>query len=341
MKFNNEQLRVAENLSVAYDNWIQAARIGFDHRDRVVWKRVGDYEYLYRLRDRSNNGTSLGPRNAENEKFFAEYNSRRTDANHRARASMERITAEIFPIYKSLRMPMIAAEAGEILREIDTRRMLGDNRLLVVGTTAMAAYEMEAMARFIGGTGWDATDDFDLSWAADRKETLTFAGPAETPLMSMLKAVDDTYTVNQERDCQARNKKGYEVEILMAPSRAGGYPKAEPLRAVALPEQEWLLLGKPVNQVVFDRLGKPARIVAPDPRWQALLKWFISHKPDRNSKKVLKDRRQAELLVRAIREHMPQYPFDNRFAAEVPPGLESAFKDLQMAATASDIPRVE
>src|SRR3546814_17576690 len=35
----------------------------------------------------------------------------------------------------------------------------------------------------------------------------------------MLKALDPTFTINSERDFQARNAKAYEVELLVAPSR--------------------------------------------------------------------------------------------------------------------------
>ena len=35
---------------------------------------------------------------------------------------------------------------------------------------------------------------------------------------------------------------------------------------VLMTEQEWLLLGRPVDHVIGCRDGSPARIIAPDPR---------------------------------------------------------------------------
>src|SRR3546814_2434116 len=67
----------------------------------------------------------------------------------------------------------------------------------------------------------------------------------------MLKAVDPTFTVNTERTFQARNAKAYEVEILVAPSRAQTMARTDRPRPVPLPEQEWLLVGQPVDQVVI------------------------------------------------------------------------------------------
>src|SRR3546814_3935157 len=78
----------------------------------------------------------------------------------------------------------------------------------------------------------------------------------------MLKTVDPTFTINSERDFQARNARAYEVELLVAPSRAETLSDRDQPRPIPLEEQEWLLLGRPVDQVVGCRDGSPARIVA-------------------------------------------------------------------------------
>lgn len=124
----------------------------------------------------------------------------------------------------------------------------------------------------------------------------------------MLRAVDATFTVNTERTFQARNAGAYEVEILVAPSRADAMARTDRPRPVPLPEQEWLLHGKPVSRVVACRDGSPARIVAPDPRWFALQKLWMADKPQRNALKRPKDRRQGLLLLGAIADAMPHYP---------------------------------
>src|SRR3546814_8098172 len=69
----------------------------------------------------------------------------------------------------------------------------------------------------------------------------------------LLKAVDATFTVNTERSFQARNAKAYEVEILAAPSRAANMARTDRPQPIPLPEQEWLLEGRPVDQVQIGR----------------------------------------------------------------------------------------
>lgn len=160
-----------------------------------------------------------------------------------------------------------------------------------------------------------------MAWAAERRETVVVLGGLQAPLLSALKAVDATYVVNTKRPFQARNRDAYEVEVLVTPSTLDGYPPAEPIRATPLPEQQWLLRGRRVDQVVTGRDGSPARVIAPDPRWFALHKCWLAEKPGRNPLKAPKDRRQGRALLAVIRDRMPHFPIDAAFAADLPPEL--------------------
>lgn len=67
-----------------------------------------------------------------------------------------------------------------------------------------------------------------------------------------------------------------------------------------MPEQEWLLNGRRVDRVVGVRDGEAARMVAPDPRWFALQKLWLSQKPERNPQKKVKDHKQGIALLDAV-----------------------------------------
>jgi len=302
--FSDEQLRTLINLRQRYEVWMDAERrlaaMPYDLRR----KTVSGHEYLYEIFDRSGNGRSLGRIDAELEETFRLYRAEK-DAAKIQRDGAREVLDESARLYRALRLPLLSSEAGPILREIDRRGLLGSH-LLVVGTNAMAAYAIEAAGLIIGAP--DETEDFDLAWAREE------ADDAAMPLWEMLKAVDSTFTINTERSFQARNAKAYEVEILVAPSRMAGLGKNDRPKPVPLPEQEWLLLGRPVDQVVGCRDGTPARIVAPDPRWFALQKLWMSEKDSRDPLKRPKDRRQGIALLNAVAETMPQYPLDAAFA---------------------------
>jgi hypothetical protein len=318
--FTDEQARALVNLRQRYEVWRDAERawrlLPYDLRR----KRVGGYEYLYEIRDRSGNGTSLGRWNPEAERRLQAYRAEKAALKERregARAAAD----EGARLARALRVPMLASAAGPILREADCRGLL-DGQLLVIGTNAVLAYAHEAVAAL--GLN-DETEDFDLAWAGAEPED-------GSPVWDMLKAVDPTFAVNTERMFQARNARAYEVELLIAPSRAAALGKLDKPRPIPLPEQEWLLLGQPVDQVVACRDATAARVVAPDPRWFALHKLWLSGQDKRNPFKRRKDREQGLGVLDAVAEAMPHYPLDDAFAAAIPPELQPMWREWRSTA---------
>lgn len=314
--FSDEQARTLVNLEQAYRAWMEAewrlAGMPYDLRR----KEVSGRSYLYEIFDRGGNGRSLGPWSPELEARFRAYREEKQISQASRDGARERL-AESARIARTLRTPLLASEAGEILRTADRQRLLGDY-LLVVGTNAMPAYSIEA-GGFIRDAP-DETQDFDLAWSAAEQ-------PDEQVIWKMLKTVDPTFTVNMERPFQARNAKAYEVEVLAAPSRMGTLAKRDRPRPVPLHEQEWLLKGRPVDHIVVCRDGSPARIVAPDPRWFALQKLWMSGQAKRNPLKRSKDQKQAVALLDAVHVAMPQYPLDASFEDELPDELSPLYSE--------------
>lgn len=306
--FSDEQARALINLRRRYEVWIEAERGLAQLPYGLARKEVGGRAYLYEIRDRKGNGKSLGPWSDAQAAQLEAYRDEKEGLKARAAASRSALD-ESASIARVLRVPMIANEAGPILREADRRGLLG-GALLVVGTNAVAAYALEA-GGFIPELP-DETADFDLAW--------TEIDPQQDAqiVWNLLKAVDATFTVNTGRSFQARNANAYEVEILAAPSRAANMARTDRPQPIPLPEQEWLLEGRPVDQVVICRNGSPARIVAPDPRWFALQKLWMSGQSKRHPLKRGKDLKQALLLLDAVAEAMPHYPLDDAFEAALP-----------------------
>ena len=324
LPFSPEQERALINMRQRYDAWISAERellaLPYDLRR----KKVGAYEYLYEIRDRSGNGTSLGAWDESKQKQRETYRAAKAAAKERRDGARDAL-AESSRIARALRLPMLSADAGPILREADRRGLLGSH-LLVVGTNAMAAYAIEAAGGFVGVP--DETEDFDLAWAAEK-------AASEALVWDMLKAVDPTFTINSERDFQARNAKAYEVELLVAPSLADTLAGKDRPKPVPLPEQEWLLPGRRVDQVVACRDGTPARMVAPDPRWFALHKLWLGAQPKRNPLKRRKDVAQGNALLDAVSEAMPHYELGRDFAAGLPAELAPYFDMWRESQTSS------
>lgn len=328
--FSEEQRRVVVNLAQQYDTWIQAERDLAALPYGMKWKRISGKEYLYEVLDRAGNAKSLGPRSEPTQVAFNEFRVKKELLNERRERSRASL-GESCRIYRSLRLPLITSAAAKILREADRRNLLGTS-LLVIGTNAMPAYAIEAGGRIAGAP--DETMDCDMTWTG-QTETPT-ASVEGAPVWAMLKAVDSTYTVNTEKTFQARNADAFEFELLVAPSRAGSLGNRDHPAPVPLPEQEWLLLGQKVSHVVVARDGTPARIVAPDPRWFALQKLWLSQKEERTPLKKPKDAKQGSLLLSAIAESMPQFRMDAAFEDSLPGELRPHYEHWKIGHAAGE-----
>ena len=314
--FSAEQERALINMRQRYDAWIVAERELYSMPYDLRRKKVGEYEYLYEIFDRSGNGKSLGAWDDEKQTQLEAYKAEKSALKGHRDGARDAL-GESSRIARALRLPLLSADAGPILREADKRSLLGSH-VLVVGTNAMAAYVLEAAGTFRDVP--DETEDFDLAWTADEPED-------GTQLWDMLKAVDPTFTINTEREFQARNAKAYEVELLVAPSRVETLAGKDRPRPVPLPEQEWLLPGRRVDQVVPCRDGTPARIVAPDPRWFALHKLWLGAQAKRDPLKRRKDSVQGAALLDAVSEAMPHYPLNKEFSDGLPGDLMPFWED--------------
>ena len=317
--FSDEQARVVVNLEQAYDVWMGTLRALNDMPYNMRIKEISGREYLYEVTDRRGNMKSKGALDPAKQDAFATYKADKAELKDRLAQARETLREQA-SLYRALRLPMLPAEAGKILREADRLQFLGQ-QAMVVGTNALVAYALEANG-FIRDAP-DATLDFDIALTAIE------TGDDRPTLWKVLKEADMTYSVNTERPFQARNAKAYEVEILSAPSRIGGQTAQDKPKPVALPEQEWLLNGRRVDRVVGVRDGEAARIVVPDPRWFALQKLWLAEKPERDPQKKGKDRKQGFALLDAVWLTMRHYPLDNGFYDELPADLRPYFESWE------------
>ena len=339
--FDDEQNRVLVNLNAYYEQWVAAAReLDGPYKGSMRWKVVAGKQYLYhRVTAVPLVEMSLGRRASATETRMVAFQQGKAAATARCGRALAEVS-RFARVLRALGLGLVPSPAARLLRHFDRKAMLGP-LLLVVGTISMSAYEVEAGARIF--RGFDATQDFDLAWRGI--DALQLQSTAPVSLLGSLREVDPLFTKNTERGFQAVSGK-YQVEILAAPSTLGSFPRDDLVPIAGMVEQEWLLLGRPVRHVISASDGTPAPLVAPDPRWMALHKLWLSHKPGRAAAKRPKDQAQGLLLLRAVIEAMPGYPVDDAFLAMVPPELRgflragvdwaSANRSLQAAGEGGD-----
>lgn len=325
--FTSEMQRVAANLAQRHDVWVDALRRRSELPASMFWKpQAGSPQYLAIKRRPADVGTTVGVRSPTTEQTLHEFEGERQAADF-ALAQTSHALAEIIRQYRALRLPLAMPKPARILRELDISGLLGYD-LMLVGTNAFAAYEIEAGCRFPAGV-CDETEDFDLAWCRGSGVSLsaTSTRPTGSPLLRVLRSIDPSFTINRRRLYQARDASGYEVELLVAPSLFRTLSPEDAFSPMAIfVEQEWLLRGRPLRHVVVARDNKTCPIFAPDPRWMAVHKLWIAQKPERDASKRPKDQRQGEVLLDAVRTRMQvAYPLDADFVLDLPEELRPLF----------------
>lgn len=336
--FSPEMQRVAANLAQRHDAWVDALRRRAGLPALMFWKsQTGLPEYLAIKRRATDAGTTLGVRSPETEQALREFEVEREAADFAIEQTSQAL-AEIVRQYRALRLPLAMPKPARILRELDIAGLLGYD-LMLVGTNAFAAYEIEAGCRFPSGI-CDETEDFDLAWCRGSGVSLsaTSTRPTGSPLLRVLRSIDPSFAVNRRRPYQALDASGYEVELLVAPSLFRTLSAEDAFSPMAIfAEQEWLLRGRSIRHVVVGRDNKTCPIFAPDPRWMALHKLWIAQKPERSASKRPKDQRQGEILLDAVRTRMQvAFPLDSDFVLDLPNELRPLFD--RWASTAGFIP---
>lgn len=321
MQLSDEQLRALTNAGQLYESWkdvmVPLSRLP----GGMYWRVIRSKEYLYQYATTpagTQQTKSLGPRKPETEESYEEFKKTKQDLEER-RAGIEKRFTEFAPAWRALRLPAIDRTAGSILRAFDLTGFVGKS-VLVIGTYALKAYEVEAATTF--SAGMDATEDLDFTLFVDER---TADPDLPRRLLLTLKQVDSTFVVNVASPKTAVNKNGYRIDLLASKAAADKLSSARPWKPEVLEGQECLLLGKPVSVVLIDFDGWPVAVAAPDPRYFALHKLWLSKRPGRPAIKRAKDKNQGEALLRTVGDQMPHYPLDEQFVASLPATLKEQF----------------
>lgn len=334
MRLNDDQLRALANAGQLYDTWKEVMVQLSPLPGGMYWHIVNSKEYLYQYMNgpAGQQTKSLGPRAPQTEDTLREFKNTKEDLDER-RAGIEKRLNELGPVWRALRLPFIDGTAARILRALDQVDLIGKS-VLVVGTYALKAYEVESASNF--SAGMDATEDLDFTLVV-RDDN--FDPDVPRRLLLTLKQVDSSFIVSPSSSKTVVNKSGYKVDLLTNNLLAKSAASARPWKPEPLEGQEWLLLGKPVHAVLIDSLGWPVALSAPDPRYFALHKIWLSKRPGRPGPKRVKDERQGRALLEAIYQYMPHYPIDDSFIAKLPNALREQLPNTRTNETAKESSR--
>jgi hypothetical protein len=320
---SSEQRRQLIDTQQAYGAW-RAAKVDSNHRfaGSMRWGERNGKEYL--LRKIGKTETSLGLRNNETEAAYETFMRGRSENSDRLTGLSERLD-KLAPVNVAMELGRMPSIAARILRACDERGLLGE-QLIVVGTNAMFAYEVQAGVQI--ESGLVATGDIDLLYDARRHISLAVTGLAKEGLIGLLKKVDASFAPARPRGFRAANRDGYLVDFIRSeakdvfrddlPSALSDLP--EDLEGAAIFGLGWLISSPRLEAVAIDERGYPVRLVAIDPRAFAVHKAWVSRREDREPLKAVRDLEQAKAAARIATRYLNK-SFDSPELSALPNAL--------------------
>lgn len=309
---SDNQRRVFIDTVQLYTTYREVLRKSRSYKGGMHWKKSKGHQYLFRTRDRTGYGKSLGPRSPETEKILNDFQNSKKHIQQRLSNFKERIKEQA-RFCKAAMIQRVPRPITRILRLLDEQKLLGRN-VMVIGTNAMYAYE--AFAGVFFESSIMATGDMDILWDIRPRLSIAVDSPlGPGGLLGILKKSDRSFELLKPHSFQAVNKDGFLVDLIKAEPRdvliveqrrMGG--KGD-LEATEIKNLHWLLSSQKINQVVIGDDGFPAIMAVPDPRAFSAHKIWLSSQPDRNPIKKPRDRSQGLGVAQLVIQYLPQYPF--------------------------------
>lgn len=324
-----DQIRQQVDADQIFQAWLEArAQLASRFEGSMSWKTVRGRRYLYRKV--KGNWRSLGPEGPETEEAFQSFTNGRLRVEDLIAGLSERLDT-LAPVIRAMRLGRFPRTPARILRRMEDVGLLGRN-IVVVGTNALYAYERAAALQV--ESGLLATGDMDLLYDARSTLKLAVTDLREDGILGLLRRADQSFTRVGNRGYRAVNRDGFMVDLIKparanpmldsGPDRIGG---VDDLVAAEINGLAWLANTPKFEQVVFDELGYPLRLVVPDPRAFALHKFWLSVRDDRVAEKRRRDRAQAEAVTTMVRERLPHLRFDDDCLKAIPKALWRALPE--------------
>jgi hypothetical protein len=286
------------------------------------WGERNAKQYL--LRKTGKTETSLGVRNSDTEAAYAAFLRGRAENSDHLTGLSRRIE-ELAPVNVAMGLGRVPSIAARILRAAEEQNLLG-KQLIVAGTNAMFAYEVQAGVQI--ESGLVATGDLDLLYDARRRISLAVTGLSTQGLIGLLKKVDGSFAPARPRAFRAANRDGYLVDLIRPQAKdvfrdelsTGLSDLPEDLEGAAIFGLGWLVNSPRLEAVAVDERGYPVRLVTLDPRAFALHKAWLSRRAEREPVKAVRDLEQAKAAASIATRYLKK-SFDSAELSALPNAL--------------------
>ena len=336
--FSLRQAREFTDTMQAFDGVVETVARLRANRGTLAFRSTNGHDYLVKwfYEGEKRKAKVIGKRSPETEAIEQEFSISRKSLDVRAkslRANLEK-QSRLNRAVGLARLPLISAR---IIRAFE-RAGIGSERVKIVGTHALYAYE--SMAGGVFDAGLVATQDIDfLLYPRASLSFVVSDDLKEETLLGILQSADRSFEITRQT-FRAQNRDGFLVDIIQ-PERNPPWKKEAfeagkgDLQPSPITGLVWLENAPAISQPVIDANGFPVTMSVPDPRVFAIHKLWLSKQPMRGPVKARRDEAQAFAVASLVMAELKHLPFDGRALRMMPREIVAeavaAFKKLPLS----------
>ena len=285
---------------------LQAKKAAAEVRGSMFWRDLKGTRTLIRS-SAAGSQKSLGAHSELTQKLFDSFMLRKTGVEARVKALKAQVAIQqrLNRAHRVGRVPNIVVGVLNALRKAGV-----DAHFLVVGTHALYAFETAAGLRIAEQAM--ATRDVDMLFDTRRRLAFfTVMQKLDSSLIGLLRKVDASFEVVEDQHYTARNKDGFEVDVIRRPA---GAIDPHPLPMSDAEDDFWamqvsmgdkLLSARRFDQVVVATSGEMALMRTVHPLDFTRIKMVLSQQADRDPNKRGKDALQAAIVNTLVADYLP------------------------------------
>ena len=320
---NSNKIKI--NAIQCYEAWKDAINKWRPYKGSMMWRNVSGIDYL--IHQTAKVQKSLGSRSEETESIYRNFQERKSELSERIKALKinQEKHARMCKAVNANRVPRMVADISRRLSDFPVLA----NKTLIVGTSALYAYEAAAAVYF--EPDMVATDDVDVLW--DTRKKISIASEEPKGFIGLLKSVDKSFEVMDSNKFRASNKDGFIVDLIQPANKnvmfshyssMSDFP--EDLVAVEIKGLAWLVSCPKFTATGIDDQGFPVDIIAPDPRAFAMHKNWLSARGDRNPDKKKRDLEQSIAVFKLVSDKLSFLDFSDDALRAMPLEIRKSIK---------------
>jgi len=284
----------------------KAKKAAAEVRGSMLWRDLRGKSTLIRTAT-SGAQKSLGLRSPETEAIYSAFVSRKTATEERLKALKAQLATQQ-RLNRALRVGRVPNVVVGVLNALEALGI--EEHFLVVGTHALYAYETAAGVRIAEEAM--ATRDVDMLFDARKRISFfTAMRKLDSSLIGVLRKADPSFEVARDQLYTARNKDGFEVDIIR---RVAKDADPHPLKMSSAEDDFWAVQvsmgermqsARRMDQVVVATSGEMALLRTIHPLDFSRIKSELAVQIGRDPNKAGKDALQAQIVQDLVSDYLP------------------------------------